>query len=73
MYTVNLRSRTDPPQPQSSFGNLFSIAIAIPISKNGDEGQGLVRLERVTQKSNVTLDFFTHEKGSPTLNNNKKN
>ncbi|KAK9994860.1 hypothetical protein SO802_024563 [Lithocarpus litseifolius] len=42
LYTVNLRPRTDPPQPQSSFGNLFSIAITIPILKTGDEGQGLV-------------------------------
>nr|POE85906.1 salutaridinol 7-o-acetyltransferase [Quercus suber] len=42
LYTVNLRPRTDPPQPQSSFGNLFSIAITIPILKNGDQGHGYV-------------------------------
>ena len=42
LYTVNLRPRTDPPQPQSSFGNLFSIAITIPILKNRDQGQGFV-------------------------------
>ncbi|KAK7840832.1 hypothetical protein CFP56_016169 [Quercus suber] len=42
LYTVNLRPRTDPPQPQSSFGNLFSIAITIPILKNGDQGHGSV-------------------------------
>ena len=46
MYRVYLRSRTDPPQPQSSFGNLFSIAIAIPILKNVDQGQGFVHLVR---------------------------
>ena len=45
-HAVNLRPRTDPPQPQLSFGNLFSIAITIPILKNGDEGQGVVRQVR---------------------------
>ena len=35
LYTVNQRPRTDPPQPQSSFENLFSIAMAIPILING--------------------------------------
>ena len=44
LYTVNLRPRTDPPQPQSSFRNLFCIAITIPILKNGDQGQGFVHL-----------------------------
>ena len=42
LYTVNLRPRTDSLQPQSSFGNLFSIAITIPILKNGYKGQDLV-------------------------------
>ena len=46
MYTVNLHSRTNPPQPQSSFGNLYSIAITIPILKNGNKGQGLMRQVR---------------------------
>ena len=45
-HAVNLRPRTDPPQPQSSFGNLFSIAITIPILKNGDKGHGLVHQVR---------------------------
>ena len=42
LYIVYLHPRTDSPQPQSSFGNLFSIAITIPILKNGDQGQGFV-------------------------------
>ncbi|KAK9989693.1 hypothetical protein SO802_029932 [Lithocarpus litseifolius] len=52
LYTVNLRPRTDSPQPQSSFRNLFSIAITIPILKNGNKGHGLVRqvLEKVKSK-----------------------
>ena len=45
-HAVNLRPRTNPPQPQSSFGNLFSVAITIPILKNGEEGHGLVHQVR---------------------------
>ena len=43
---MNLHPRTDSPQPQSSFGNLYSIAITIPVLKNGNKGQGLVRQVR---------------------------
>ncbi|KAM3753924.1 hypothetical protein ACB098_03G128800 [Castanea mollissima] len=41
-HAVNLHPRTDPPQPQSSFGNLYSVPITIPIVKNGEEGHGLM-------------------------------
>ena len=55
-HAVNLRPRTEPPQPQSSFGNLFSVAITVPNLKPGDDGRGLMSQVR-EQISKIDKDY----------------
>jgi shikimate O-hydroxycinnamoyltransferase len=69
-HAVNLRPRFEPPQPQSSFGNLISVAITVPSLNNGEEDHGLVRQVREQikkidadyvkkmQQGNQLLDFM---------------
>lgn len=69
-HAVNLRPRFEPPQPQSSFGNLFSVAITVPSLNSGEEDHGLVRQVREKikkidadyvknlQQGNQLLDFM---------------
>jgi hypothetical protein len=71
-HAVNLRPRFEPPQPESSFGNLFSVAITVPTLNSGEEDHhGLVRqvreqikkidadyVKKLQQQSNQFLDFM---------------
>jgi hypothetical protein len=41
-HVVNLRLRFDPSQPESSFGNLFSVAITVSSLNTGEKDHGLV-------------------------------
>lgn len=61
-HAVNLRPRFDPPQPQSSFGNLFSLAITVPSLKPGEAGPDLVRQVRA-QISKVDKDHVKELQG----------
>ncbi|XP_059445107.1 stemmadenine O-acetyltransferase-like [Corylus avellana] len=73
-HAVNLRPRFEPPQPESSFGNLFSVAITVPkLNSTGEEDDhhGLMRqvreqikkidadyVKKLQQQGNQFLDFM---------------
>lgn len=46
LHTVNLRTRMDPPLPESYFGNVSSFAIALPSMDSAEKCYGMLNLMR---------------------------
>lgn len=56
LHAVNLRTRTDPPLPEYSFGNIYRVAIAAPRLEKGQECYKLINQMRDAIR-NVNVDY----------------